>query len=153
VPHPVAFAHALATDPDQKVRSSYIRLFRTEGKAEEVLLRDGGATLRALLTGVGDERVERYAQPMEEPGALTAALNWYRAMTRDELGAVGPVTVPTTFVWSDGDIAIGRVAAEACAAQVTGDYRFVELTDVTHWIPDEAPDALAGAVVARALPR
>jgi pimeloyl-ACP methyl ester carboxylesterase len=153
VPHPAAYAHALATDPGQKVRSAYIKLFRLEGKAEHVLLRADGLALRKLLSGVGDDRVEIYARPMQRPGALTAALNWYRAMSRDALAAVGPVTVPTSFVWSDGDVAIGRTAAEACAAHVLGDYRFVELTDVTHWIPDQAPDALAGAVVARALPR
>jgi pimeloyl-ACP methyl ester carboxylesterase len=63
--------------------------------------------------------------------------------------AVGPVSVPTTFVWSDRDSAIGRTAAEACATHVTDDYRFVELTGVTHWIPDEAPAPLAEAILAR----
>ncbi|MFD0818177.1 alpha/beta fold hydrolase, partial [Micromonospora zhanjiangensis] len=84
-----------------------------------------------------------------EPGALTAALNWYRAMSAEEMAGTGPVTVPTTYVWSDGDVAVGRFAAEACAAHVTGDYRFVALAGVTHWIPDEAPAALAEAILAR----
>jgi aminoglycoside N3'-acetyltransferase len=52
-------------------------------------------------------------------------------------------------VWSDGDVAIGRTAAEACAGYVTGDYRFVALSGVTHWIPDEAPAALGEAVLAQ----
>ncbi|NES17029.1 MULTISPECIES: alpha/beta fold hydrolase [Micromonospora] len=150
VPHPAAMGHALATDPQQKARSSYIALFRRPGKAEKVLLAFRAAALRRMLGGVGDpRRVARYADPMREPGALTAALNWYRAMTGADMKAVGPVAVPTTFVWSDKDIAIGRTAAEACARHVTGDYRFRTLTGVTHWIPDEAPAPLAEAILAR----
>ncbi|MEU4333734.1 alpha/beta fold hydrolase [Micromonospora lupini] len=150
VPHPAAMAHALGTDTEQKARSSYIALFRKPGKAEKVLLAWHATALRRMLGGVGDRpRVDRYADPMRQPGALTAALNWYRAMSRADLAAVGPVAVPTTYVWSDRDIAIGRTAAEACAANVTGDYRFVPLPGVSHWIPDAAPAALAEAVLAR----
>ncbi|MFC8847346.1 MULTISPECIES: alpha/beta fold hydrolase [unclassified Micromonospora] len=153
VPHPAAMAHALATDTEQKARSSYIALFRKPGKAEKVLLAFRAAALRRLLGGVGDaDRVARYADPMRAPGALTAALNWYRAMSRRDLAAVGPVPVPTTFVWSDRDVAIGRAAAGACVAHVTGDYRLVTLSGVSHWIPDEAPGALAEAVLARTAP-
>ncbi|PWU55350.1 alpha/beta hydrolase [Micromonospora sp. S4605] len=151
VPHPAAMAYALANDPQQKVRSAYIVLFRQPGKAEKVLLGLNATALRRMLAGVGDaDRVAAYAEPMREPGALTAALNWYRAMpSRTELAATGPVTVPTTFVWSDQDVAIGRAAAEACAERVSGDYRFVELPGVSHWIPDEAPAPLAEAILAR----
>jgi len=49
----------------------------------------------------------------------------------------------------DGDTAIGRAAAEGCARYVTGDYRFVELPGVTHWIPEQAPRELATAVLDR----
>ncbi|MEU8263630.1 alpha/beta hydrolase [Micromonospora sp. NPDC048999] len=150
VPHPAAMAHALATDPRQKARSAYIALFRKPGRAEKVLLSLRATALRRMLGAVGDAaRVARYADPMREPGALTAALNWYRAMTGADLKAVGPVGVPTTFVWSDRDMAIGRTAAEACAAHVTGDYRLVELAGVSHWIPDEAPAPLAETILAR----
>ncbi|MFC3500776.1 alpha/beta fold hydrolase [Micromonospora krabiensis] len=151
VPHPAAFVYALNHDVRQKARSSYMALFRQPGgKAEKVLLALNAVALRRMLSGVGDAtRVARYADPMREPGALTGALNWYRAMSGADLKAVGPVPVPTTYVWSDRDTAIGRTAAEACAAHVPGDYRFVELTDVSHWIPDEAPAALAEAILAR----
>ncbi|MFI6228966.1 alpha/beta fold hydrolase [Micromonospora echinospora] len=150
VPHPAAMARTIAGDRGQKARSAYMRLFRKEGTAEKVLLAWHAAALRKLLGGVGnEERVETYVRPMREPGALTAALNWYRAMSGRELVGTGPVSVPTTYVWSDRDVAIGRTAAEACAAYVTGPYRFVELTGVSHWIPDEAPGALAEAVLAQ----
>jgi pimeloyl-ACP methyl ester carboxylesterase len=150
VPHPAAFGHALANDPRQRARSSYMVLFRQPGKAEKVLLALRAAALRKLLSGVGDAgRVARYADPLREPGALTGALNWYRAMSGKDFATVGPVTVPTTYVWSDKDAAIGRIAAEGCARHVTGEYRFVELSGVTHWIPDQAPAPLVEAILAR----
>src|SRR6185437_8642711 len=98
-------------------------------------------------TGVPEEAVDEYVAVLSAPGALTAALNWYRAMSSS--ARVDPVGVPTTYVWSDGDVAIGRTAAEACAQFVTGDYRFLELPGITHWIPEQAPRELAAAVLDR----
>ena len=58
------------------------------------------------------------------------------------LATVGPISAPTLYVWSTGDVAIGRRAAEATAEWVTGPYRFVVLEDVSHWIPETAPNEL-----------
>ena len=146
VPHPHAFARALADDPDQRERSAYIGLFRQAGKAEQVLLRDDAAALRGLFAPVDGEP---YVRRMLALGALTAALNWYRAMSRDDAAGLGPVSVPTTYVWGDADIAVGRVAAEACAAHVAGEYEFVALPGVSHWAPDEVPGVVAEAVLRR----
>ena len=148
VPHPTAFTAAWRSDPEQQERSAYIRLFWQQGKAEEVLLADDARRLRRMFGDVVDrEAVDEYVAVLSAPGALTAALNWYRAMS--SATPVDDVSVPTTYVWSDADVAIGRTAAEACAAHVTGDYRFVELPGVSHWIPEEAPDRLAAAVLDR----
>ena len=117
-----------------------------------MLLAEDARRLRRMLgseaeTGVPAEAVDEYVAVLSAPGALTAALNWYRGMRGGE--RVDPVGVPTTYVWSDGDVAIGRTAAEACANYVTGDYRFVELPGVTHWIPEQAPEQLAAAILDR----
>ena len=98
-------------------------------------------------TGIPAEAVDEYVSVLSAPGALTAALNWYRQMGSGP--RVEPVDVPTTYVWSDGDVAIGRTAAEACEQFVTGPYRFVELHGVTHWIPEQAAGQLATAILAQ----
>jgi pimeloyl-ACP methyl ester carboxylesterase len=148
VPHPTAFTAAFRSDPEQKERSSYIRLFWQAGKAEEVLLADDARRLRRMYgDAVDPEAVDEYVAVLSAPGALTAALNWYRAMS--SATPVDDVAVPTTYVWSDADMAIGRIAAEGCAAHVTGDYRFVELAGVSHWVPEQAPDQLATAILDR----
>jgi pimeloyl-ACP methyl ester carboxylesterase len=151
VPHPMAFATAIRNDPDQQTKSSYFGFFRQEGVPEQALLADDAAALRAIFTGSGQapEDVDVYVAPLREPGALTGALNWYRAMPYTDPSELGPVAVPTTFVWSDDDLAVGRTAVDGCAAYVKADYRFVVLPGISHWIADQAPEPLAEAIIAR----
>ncbi|KXF86761.1 haloalkane dehalogenase [Rhodococcus ruber Chol-4] len=149
VPHPAAYGWALREDADQQARAAYIKLLRQEGKAEHVLLEDDARRLRAMYGDrVSSESIDEYVRVLSEPGALTATLNWYRAMTR-EFAELAPVRVPTTYVWSTADSALGRAGAERCGEFVEAPYEFVVLDDVSHWVPEEAPDALAKAILAR----
>ena len=151
VPHPAAFAAALRSRPDQMARSAYVGLFRMEGRAERVLLADDGRRLRAMVAGpwLDDAGVDALVAPLLEPGALTAALAWYRATGTADLAAVPPVEVPTTYLWGPQDVAVSRAAAVGAASFARGEYRFVELPGVGHWVPEQAPDRLAAEVLAR----
>ena len=147
VPHLAAFSDAVLTDPDQQARSAYFDLLRQPGKAEDVLLEDGGRRLRAMFDGeVPAEQVDRHMAVIGERPGLTGALNWYRAMRRY---ALPDVAVPTTFIWGDGDPAIARSGAEATASRMTGEYRFVPLTGVGHWLPEQEHELVAREVLAR----
>lgn len=98
---------------------------------------------RALeRSGLPRELAARDVERMREPGALTAALNWYRALPLSRPGAAIGIRVPTLFVWSTGDTALGRAAAERTGAWIDAPYRFEVLEGVSHWIPETAPDAL-----------
>ncbi len=146
-PHPRALADALrGGDPDQAERSSYLSLFAQPNVPEALLLGDdgSGAGLVQLYESSGLDGVAaaRYLAALTAPGALTAALNWYRANDLEAVLSVGNVSVPTMYVWSTDDIALGRSAAEATARWVDGPYRFVELDGVSHWIPELAAGEL-----------
>lgn len=148
VPHLAAYGAALANDTDAQERATYIGLLRQPGKAEELLLARDGQRLRAMYQGAVDSRDEdAYIDRLSVPGALTATLNWYRAMGAD-LSTTAPTAVPTTFVWGAQDLAIGRYGAERCADFVTADYRFVEV-DGGHWLPDTHPDLVFTEISAR----
>jgi pimeloyl-ACP methyl ester carboxylesterase len=140
VPHPLAFVAALRTDEDQRRRSEYMRWFQQEGTAEEALLAGG---LRELFGGAEDADADHYVAHMSQPGALTAGLNWYRAQELADVETMGPVQVPTLYVWSDQDAALGPVAADATAQFVDAPYRFEVLHGITHWVPEQAPDELS----------
>ncbi len=141
-PHPGAFRRSIQ-DGEQRDKSSYILFFRSP-EAEPFFLDNDAAGLRALYTasGLSDDAVEEYVRVLTQPGAMTAALNWYRAADLGLVEGLGPITTPTMYVWSTHDPALGREAAEATAAQVEGPYRFEVLEGVSHWIAEEAPDAL-----------
>jgi pimeloyl-ACP methyl ester carboxylesterase len=144
-PHPAAFADALADEgSDQRTRSGYVHVFRRRGEGEDRFLADDGAGLRRLYgsNGASPEAAADYMEVLRQPGAMTAALNWYRATSFWDGGDEGPVTVPTLYVWSDGDVALGPDAARLTANHVTGPYRFEALEGVSHWIPETASDRL-----------
>ena len=149
VPHPAAMAKALVTS-DQALRSYYMALFQLPVVPERLVLAGGGATLRRMLRrgGLPEAAVEHYVQRMQEPGALTAALNWYRALPYAARDTVGRVGVPTLHVWSTDDAFLGRAATEATRQYVTGPYRLEVLEGVTHWIPELAAERTAELVVA-----
>ena len=138
VPHPLAFVEALTRDADQRRRSQYMRDWHSPDT--EAAMLDGG--LEQVFGGLPEVATERYLERMRQPGALTAALAYYRAQSRADLEGLGPVIVPTAHVWSDGDPALGRAGAEATAQHVTGSYRFEVLEGVGHWVPEQATDRL-----------
>jgi pimeloyl-ACP methyl ester carboxylesterase len=142
-PHPGAMRRSMLGS--QLLRSWYMVFFQLPWLPERLLLAGGAAALTRSLERSGLPRAvaRRYAARMREPGALTAALNWYRALPLSSPGyAIGRITVPTLFVWSTGDVALGRPAAERTGDWVDAPYRFEVLDGVSHWIPETAPDRL-----------
>jgi pimeloyl-ACP methyl ester carboxylesterase len=153
-PHPLALRHALlGGDPAQTARSAdTVELCRPEFPERLLLGPDrSGSGLRALLAASGLDPVHtrEYLAVLTRPGALTAALNWYRAMEDSDLVDLPLVRVPTLYVWSSGDAAIGRPAAEASGRFVSANYRFVVLDGVTHWVPEAAPRELSRLLIAQ----
>ena len=141
VPHPKAFGRAIQGDAgsDQAERSSYMQTFRQEG-SEDLFVRDGAAGLRALYSASGLTDVEPYVEVLQERAAMRAALNWYRAAGIDHTQDIGEITMPTLFVWSTNDPALGPDAARWTEEFVAGPYRFEVLEGVSHWIAEEAPE-------------
>ena len=147
VPHPAAFLKAMATSR-QALASWYIYFFQLPRIPERYFLdREGNASrLSAFMQSKAkqpSEAADRDARPMAEPGVLTAALNWYRAIPLSDLrGTSQKITVPTMYVWSDGDTALLEKGARNSGRYVSGEYRF-ETLHGSHWMLDEQPDAVA----------
>jgi pimeloyl-ACP methyl ester carboxylesterase len=163
VPHPAAFADAYRNSKgrngdSQHQRSGYMRqIVRTpRGEMEKLFLAGGAQLMRALLAGLPEDSVEEYIEIVGTPEGMRGALDWYRAgalkRPGDEsnlLSASFPeVTVPTLYVWSDQDPALGPDAAHATANHVIGPYRFVVLTGVGHWIPELAAEQFNAELLA-----
>ena len=151
VPHPAAFLRAMVRS-DQLLRSWYMGFFQLPWVPERVLTSRGRLPGRALeRMGMSGEMIDRFRREMVAEGAVPGGLGWYRALPfASPTDTTGRVRVPTTFVWSDEDPALGRGGAERTGRFVDADYRFVEMPGVSHWIPEERPARLAEAIIARA---
>jgi pimeloyl-ACP methyl ester carboxylesterase len=154
-PHPAAFkasyqSSAESSESDQHERSGYMRSFRAaeRGQTEAGLLADDATGLRAVFAGLAPDAADEYVRVLAQPGALVAAIDWYRSMSGRASAATPPASMPTLYVWSDQDPALGRAAAEATADLVTGPYRFEVLEGVGHWIPELAADRFTPTLLA-----
>jgi pimeloyl-ACP methyl ester carboxylesterase len=148
-PHPAAFKASYQRSSDQNERSGYMRSFRAaeRGEVEGQLLAGGAAGLRAVYAELDPAAADEYVHVLSQPGALVAAIDWYRSMSGTASQATPAAAVPTLYVWSDQDPSLGRDAAEATADLVTGPYRFEVLEGVGHWIPELAGDAFTALLV------
>jgi pimeloyl-ACP methyl ester carboxylesterase len=144
-PHPAALGEALRSDEEQRMMSQYMTDWR-EKSTERRMLADDAKAIRTMFDRrVEHSRIEEYIQRLTEPGALTAALNWYRSGKPGT--RAGRITVPTLYVWSTEDVALGSAAALGTAAWVEGPYRFEMIEDVSHWVPEEAPELVTSLLL------
>jgi len=157
VPHPEAFAIALA-DPtgEQAAMSSYVDFFR-QSDSEEAFLANDAELLKGIYqsANLSELEMEPYFEVLGTPDALSAALNWYRAnsFSPDLLEGsvrrtgVPDIELPTMYIWSSDDTALGRQGAELTAQFVSNDYRYEVFEGVNHWVTEAAPEKLNAALI------
>lgn len=148
VPHPRAFLESWVKST-QGLKSWYMAFFQLPAVPEFLAARGFfGHFLRQA--GMSRDDVARFRTEVLDDGAFHGGLMWYRALPFSKPGDIaGKVTVPTSLVWSDQDVAIGRWPVDRTAEYVAAPYELVVLAGVSHWIPTEAPDALADAILTR----
>jgi pimeloyl-ACP methyl ester carboxylesterase len=143
-PHPNAFNRALAmADGDQAHRSRHHKAF-LEPDAADVVLADDCKWLRDRWTanGMPPQAMTRHLSVLGNKDAMEAALAWYRARGAIR-GPLGPINVPTLFIWGDADDTVGRVAAEGTADFIAAPYRFEVLPGAGHFAADQMPDRVS----------
>jgi pimeloyl-ACP methyl ester carboxylesterase len=144
-PHPAALAWSF-THSSQALRSWYMGFFQLPWLPERLLAPRIERQLRA--TGVPAPLAAEYARALQEPGALTGALGWYRGMRASRQDHIGHIPVPTTYAWGRRDFALGRAAALQTRRYVDAAYLFVEL-DAGHWLPENHAGEVAALVLDR----
>jgi pimeloyl-ACP methyl ester carboxylesterase len=140
-PHPNAFNRALQMeDGDQAQRSRHHKAFLEPGAAD-IVLADGAKWLRERLAanGVPASAIAEHLAVLGNKPAMEAALGWYRARGAIR-GPLGPIRVPTLYIWGDADDTVGRVAAEGTSDFIAAPYRFEVLPGVGHFAADQAPE-------------
>jgi len=147
-PHPLAITKALSKPSSQWPRSSYVLLYWVPLLPELVLGFDRASLLSHLKwQGHPPEQIEEYRRVFSEPGALRAALNWYRAYQFRALDPVDKIRPPTLFVWGHEDPAFSRIAANKTADYMDGAYR-MRIVNAGHNLLLEIPDIVTQDVLA-----
>jgi pimeloyl-ACP methyl ester carboxylesterase len=143
-PHPAAFARALESDSEQAKRSGHHKAFQDVTAVTDIRANDMARFRKAFaLQGVTAETAQAYVGTLEPPGALEAAMAWYRASGGARLAETPPVLQKTLYVWGDADRTVGRMAAEATGEFVQGPYRFEIVPGGGHFLTDQFPDAIS----------
>lgn len=159
-PHPRCFARALRYWPQQR-RSWYLAAYQAPELPERMLLRNEAAALRRLFvrqagdpTALTEEVVDVYATAAMQPGAMTAMLNWYRAVPHNPrprwLPHKGCVDVPTLIIWGEEEKTLGPETLNG-TGEFVADLTIHRLPGVGHWVQQEAATAV-NAVLQEWLP-
>lgn len=139
-PHPSAFKNAvLNPNSDQKHRSRHHQAFLSPSTGPN-LLADNFKGLRDLFAGAGVSKssADLNLQVLGSLPAIESALAWYRANTL--ASNLGHITVPTLYIWGDKDATVSAEAARGTKDFVKGEFRFVALEGVGHFVMDDAAE-------------
>jgi pimeloyl-ACP methyl ester carboxylesterase len=154
-PHPAVWMSAVRTDREQRRKSWYVQALRIPWLPEFLIRLGGYSGLTKALTSAArkdaftPEILAQYKTAWRQPGALTAMINWYRAVTADDLTPppAKSLNVPTLILWGDKDIYVGPKLAEACAA-LCADARVVHFPQAGHWLPHDEREAVTAHLLA-----
>jgi pimeloyl-ACP methyl ester carboxylesterase len=151
-PHPAVWRDAMDNDPVQRRASWYVRAFQIPW-LPEALMRAGNfralvSALRQAKAPVSDEEIARYRRAWSQPGALTAMINWYRAIRRRTFAPIAPasIAVPVQIIWGRNDPYALPALADASRA-LCSDARLDWLPEATHWVAHDAPEAVNAILV------
>ena len=144
-PHPATLARHMTAHPTQLLRSWYVAFFQIPGLPERLATAARFRLLERSMRSSSrpgtftDDDLARYRAAWAQPGALTAMINWYRALRLNPRPSTDRVRVSTLVIWGDRDAFLDRRLAEAAAA-LCDDARVEHLEDATHWVQHEEPE-------------
>ncbi len=148
VPHPKCAQRELKKWRQLK-KSWYMFFFQIPRLPEKILRRDNGRPIveafrssainKALFT---DDALEPYRKAAVRPGALTAMLNYYRALfRRPDARDIdnGVVDIPTLVLWGEKDVAIDLHVLDGMEDYVR-DLTVKRFPHASHWVQQDVPD-------------
>ena len=151
----------------QLFRSWYMLLFQVPSLPEWIISRNNFAAVDRMFTeSVGRQGsftpadIKLYKEALQRPGALTAALAYYRANARhlspreDEAKpALGHakrdrrIRVPTLFIFGEQDQAIVPETVRGVERYISATYQELRIPESGHWVQNEAADEVNRALL------
>jgi pimeloyl-ACP methyl ester carboxylesterase len=112
IPHVGIFFDGVINDTTQAKRSGYFKLFQKAYLPEFLLTFAGQRNMKKLMGKLPQKQQAEYFSILAEPNAMTATLNWYRAMDVEGFAEsrifMKDITRPTLFIWGTKDVVIAE---------------------------------------------
>ncbi len=151
VPHPALAQLGLRTRRQLR-KSWYIFFFQLPWIPEWALARNHHAAIGRAFTGMAvdksrfpEEVLREYRNGAARPGALTAMVNYYRALIRgyrrSRIRGTKRIDTPTLMIWGEADAALGKELTYGTEKYVS-DLTLRYLPKVSHWVQQEAPETV-----------
>ncbi|HEX8998020.1 MAG TPA: alpha/beta hydrolase [Ktedonobacterales bacterium] len=138
-------------------RSAYIGFFQLAGLAERAISAENYGMIWSAFRSadrkrewLGDADIRRFVEAIARPGALTAALSYYRQLVRRGPSAIGVtrvITAPTLVLWGEQDPYLGVELLDGLDRWVA-DLRVVRVADAGHWLNQQQPERVNAEIVA-----
>jgi epoxide hydrolase 4 len=152
---PQRFLQEMVSNLDQLRRSWYVLAFQVPGIPEWLIQQNLKEFLNNLLQGqairkgaFSNEETKLYQSALEKPGALSAALNYYRQMLSPwswlkEFGRTpNLITAPTLVLWGEEDSLLSQNLVKELDQLVQAPFRLTLIPHCGHWIQQEAPQTV-----------
>lgn len=154
VPHGSVMAKHLRSSLSQLRKSWYMLFFQIPWLPELILRRDEWGTMIRALKGTSRPGtfsaadLALYREAWSQPGAMTAMLNWYRAVSRrvPSMGHTAKITVPTLMIWGAQDRFLDQEMAQASIERCE-DGRLVMIEEASHWVQHEEAERVNGLLL------
>jgi epoxide hydrolase 4 len=152
-PHPEVAGPYLRRHPTQAARSGYVGFFQLPWLPETILSSGDFALMRRTLQQTSRKGtfsasdLDAYEEAWRQPGALTAMLDWYRALRHKPSLTKPRVEAPALVLWGMRDRFLELGLAEESLA-LCNHGRLVRVEQASHWVHLEEPEAVNAAVIA-----
>ncbi|NJM48421.1 MAG: alpha/beta hydrolase [Alkalinema sp. RU_4_3] len=150
-PHPQRFVQGLVGNLDQVRRSWYMLAFQVPALPEWLIQNNLSQFVETVFQGLATrkaafpkETARLYEAALSKPGAVVAALNYYRQMVdpRGWMTAVIPVQSPTLVLWGEEDAVLSRSLVGDMVRFVAAPVRVLMVPNCGHWVQQEAPQTV-----------
>lgn len=157
VPYPtIMFEQMRQVNIAQMLKSWYIGFFQIPFLPETLASLGDYSGMEQMLRRssnpdtFSEEDIEQYRRAWSQPGAMTAMINWYRAIvsgtTSNNLTDKGRIVTPTLMLWGENDIALGKELAEPSIG-LCDDGELIFYPNATHWLQHDEPDSVNYEIV------
>ena len=115
---------------------------------EDLFRRNDWEFFKKLTENNGD--TERHINDLSRPGALTAALNYYRANFRADFNnffQIPTIKSDVMGIWSDGDIYLTEGHVTGSSTIVDGKWRYEKINGASHWMMVDKPQEVNRLII------